>query len=96
MAKDGVEVGLTPKPTPTGEDATAALTLEGMHCRSCALLIEETLVGEPGVHQATVDLDAGRAMVRFDPSTISVETLCAAVAGAGYRATPLAADDRVP
>jgi copper chaperone CopZ len=96
MAKDGVEAGLTPELTPTGDSATVELAVEGMHCRSCALLIEETLLGEPGVHEATVDLDGARAAVRFGPSTTSVEALCAAVTGAGYRATPLASGHQVP
>jgi copper chaperone CopZ len=96
MAKDGVEARSTPGPTPSGDAITLELTLEGMHCKACALLVEETLTGEPGVHQATVDLDGARASVSFDRSTISVEALCAAVAGAGYRAIPPASDEQVP
>ena len=37
---------------------------------------------------ATVDLDSARAVVTFDPSTIDVDALTAAVAEAGYAATP--------
>jgi copper chaperone CopZ len=96
MATDGVEMGLSPEFTPTSDTASVELAVLGMHCRSCALLIEETLLAEPGVHEATVDLDGARAAVSFGPSMTSVEALCAAVAGAGYQATPLASGDQVP
>jgi len=65
----------------------------GMHCQSCAALIEETLVRDSGVHRATVDLDAGRASVVYDPGAITVDDLCAAVTGAGYAATPFSSTD---
>jgi len=59
-----------PEPGPT-RSATVELVVGGMHCQSCAELIEETLTGDPAVRHATVDLDAARA----------------AVTGVGYRAT---------
>jgi Cu+-exporting ATPase len=61
-----------------------------MHCQSCAALIEETLLRDPGVRQASVDLDLGRVSVAFEPGAVSVEGLCAAVSSAGYAAKPLA------
>ncbi len=60
-----------------------------MHCQSCVALIEETLGRDPAVHRITVDLDAARASVSFDGSALSVDDLCTAVAGVGYRAIPL-------
>jgi len=69
--------------------ARALLAVEGMHCGSCVALIEETLVEDLGVPSAEVDLAAGRAEVTYDPSTHTVDDLCAAVAAAGYRATPI-------
>ncbi len=60
-----------------------------MHCSSCVALIEETLGEQVGVTSATVDLDAARAVVGFDPSQVGVDVLTAAVAEAGYAATPV-------
>jgi copper chaperone len=93
MANDGVEAGATPESVLTGPSAEVELDVSGMHCQSCAALIEETLRDDPGVHGARVELDAARASVTFDSGTLSVDDLCAVVAGLGYRATPLSAGD---
>ncbi len=69
--------------------ATAILSIEGMHCGSCSALIEETLIEQPGVLEASVDLDAARAVVRFDAGQLGVNDLCGLVGGAGYEATEL-------
>jgi len=68
--------------------ASVELVIEGMHCGSCVALVEETLQEQDGVRSATVDLDAARAVVGFDPTLIDVDALTAAVAEAGYVATP--------
>lgn len=75
-----------------GDHERVELTIDGMHCASCAALIEEVLVQDLAVTSARVDLDAARASVELDPSVVSVADVCAAVAAAGYRATPVAAD----
>jgi copper chaperone CopZ len=71
--------------------ATLELVVSGMHCQSCASLIEETLAASPGIAEATVDLEAARAVVRYRPDTASTEAVCAALARAGYTATPISA-----
>lgn len=68
---------------------TASLSIEGMHCGSCSTLIEETLVEQPGVLDASVDLDAARAVVRFDGSQLGTDDLCGLVGAVGYEATVL-------
>ena len=75
--------------TPGAEVAVAQLTVEGMHCGSCVALIEETLTERDGVRAASVDLDSARAVVEYDPSTVDVEEIRAAIAQAGYSATPV-------
>jgi copper chaperone CopZ len=75
-----------------GTDLTIVeLDVAGMHCQSCAALIEETLARDPRVARATVDLDQGRASVTFDRGAVSVDELCARVTNAGDAATPIAA-----
>jgi P-type Cu+ transporter len=61
------------------------LAIAGMHCSSCAALIEESL-GVDGVTEASVDLAGARARVAFDPAVVSPGMLCALVADAGYQA----------
>ncbi len=75
---------------PGGPDGTVAvLAIEGMHCGSCAALVEETLVEDLGVARADVDLESGRATVAYDPALFAVADLCDAVVAAGYTATPV-------
>jgi copper chaperone CopZ len=66
---------------------TVALAIEGMHCKSCVLLIEETLDRDPAVHAVTVDLDSARAEVTFNEESTSVEAVCSTIADLGYPAT---------
>ncbi len=74
---------------PDAQIAVAQLTVEGMHCGSCVALIEETLNERDGVTAALVDLDSARAVIEYDPSTLDVEEIRAAIAEAGYSATPV-------
>jgi copper chaperone CopZ len=69
--------------------ATVRLALSGMHCGSCAALIEDILSDQPGVTRAVVGFEAGEARVTFDPAKVTVDDLCASVAGAGYGASPV-------
>jgi copper chaperone CopZ len=81
-----------PPDAPSSADAGTAvvhLLVEGMHCGSCSALIEETLAEQAGVTTASVDLDAARAVVEYDPSRLDVDGIRAAVAEAGYAATPV-------
>lgn len=71
---------------PTEPGAAVELAISGMHCESCVALVEEVLTEQDGVRSATVDLEAARAVVRFDPRRIGVDELRAAVAEAGYAA----------
>ncbi len=84
-------MGVTTPPSPPAgsapTSATAQLAVVGMHCSSCAALIEETLVEQPGVVSAAVDLDAARAVVEYDPGRLGPDDLTATVAEAGYSAT---------
>ncbi len=62
------------------------LSLFGMHCASCAGLIEKSLKKVPGVSQASVNFAAEKALVTFDNKSTNTSALLAAVKGAGYRA----------
>jgi Cu+-exporting ATPase len=61
-----------------------ALTLTGMHCSSCAALIERQLHRVPGVSRANVNFAAEKALVTGEGITDDV--LIAAVRKAGYDA----------
>jgi copper chaperone CopZ len=87
MEEGVVETSASDRRAAPGETTSVALTVDGMHCQSCAALIEETLVRVPGVEVATVDLAAARATVTFDGSALSLDDLCATVASVGYGAS---------
>jgi copper chaperone len=74
---------------PGSANTSTELAVEGMHCASCVLLIEETLADDPAIRSVHVDLDSARATVTFDPTATSVEAVCAMVEGLGYPAGPL-------
>jgi Cu+-exporting ATPase len=63
------------------------LSLSGMHCSSCAGLIERSLKKVPGVREANVNFAAEKASVVFDETQSPKESLLKAVEKTGYGAT---------
>jgi Cu+-exporting ATPase len=71
-----------------------SLSLEGMHCASCAAVIERSLRKLPGVIQANVNFAAEKALILYDKNLVSIEDLIGAVKKAGYKAIPVDEKDR--
>ena len=71
--------------TTTNADQTLTLGIAGMTCGSCKRHVEAALGALPGVYEATADVTAGTAEVRFDPAISSSVAMAAAVQAAGYR-----------
>ncbi len=69
------------------------LSLSGMHCTSCAAIIERSLKKVPGVSQASVNFAAEKAMITFDGSQARVADLIKAIGVAGYTAEEVDAKD---
>ena len=67
---------------------TALLVVSGMHCESCAALIEEVLAEQPGLLAARVDLANERAEVTFDDSVTDLGAVQSAITELGYGASP--------
>jgi len=63
---------------------TTDLAVPTVHCTACKLNIEESLEDVAGVRSSTVDLDAKRVAVEFDPAAVDVATITAAIEAAGY------------
>ncbi len=68
-----------------GETRETTLTVTGMGCASCVGHVEEALRSIEGVEHVSVDLEAGRAVVRHD-ARARLPKMIAAVEGAGYGA----------
>jgi len=69
---------------PWGAAVEVELAVAGMHCTACPALVEETLVAQPGVLAATVELQSGRASVTYEPDEVSAEALVQLVSELGY------------
>ncbi|MDD9375668.1 cation transporter [Streptomyces sp. ZAF1911] len=60
------------------------LLIEGMHCTSCGLLIDDELEDVPGVRSAVTDVRAGRALVLLhDGMNVDASALVSVVEAAG-------------
>jgi copper chaperone len=68
---------------------THVFQVDGMHCGSCALLIDDTLEDLPGVRSTQTTMKQGRSTVELDPSLTSPEDVIHAIGELGYRASPL-------
>lgn len=55
------------------------LRIEGMHCKSCVLNIEENIGRLPGVQNIQVSLERKTAHVQYDPARVSPEALQRAI-----------------
>lgn len=70
-----------------------SLSLYGMHCSSCANIIERSLKKVPGVSQANVNFAAEKASIVYDESQADSKKLIAAIDKAGYKAEIVDAKD---
>ena len=64
-----------------------SLDIEGMHCSSCAAIIEKSIRKVDGVKEANVNFAAEKASILVDESVAEKEALIKAVEKAGYRAS---------
>src|SRR5215472_6674835 len=80
----------------TSSSSTCTLDIGGMTCASCVRHVEKALSRIDGVAGAEVNLATEAATVSFDPQTAGLSELTAAVAAAGYTATPRHAADPQP
>lgn len=67
-------------------DEQVQFVISGMHCASCAGIIERELKKNPGVKSVNVNFAAEKARINFDPSLTNVNSLIEGVKKAGYKA----------
>lgn len=63
-------------------------TINGMHCASCASLINKGLSRTPGVFKANVNYAAARAQVEYDEKNVSQQQIISRISSLGYSASP--------
>jgi copper chaperone CopZ len=64
--------------------ANASLKTTGMHCPSCAKLIEMNVGELQGVDSVPVSLEEETTDVVYDPEAVDVEAIIAQIEEAGY------------
>jgi Cu+-exporting ATPase len=70
------------------------LAVTGMTCANCAATVERTLLKKvPGVLAASVNFATERARVEYLPGAVLPEDMAAAVAKAGFGASPVEGDE---
>ena len=77
----------------TDSNKRVSLSLFGMHCSSCANIIERQLKKTPGVKQANVNFSAEKASILFDENVSNIKTLTDAIAKVGYKGEQVDAKD---
>lgn len=70
---------------------TVTLDVPGMTCSSCPITVKKALMKVDGVQETKTNFDKREAVVTFDDSKTSFDTLAAATANAGYPVTLKAA-----
>ena len=65
----------------------ALLNLTGMHCTSCAGLIERSVKKVPGVTEVNVNFASEKARIVYNSATTKIEDLIKGVESAGYHAS---------
>lgn len=73
-------------PERSSPEKRVSFNLYGMHCASCAGLIERKIKKLPGVKDARVNYGAEKALVVFDDGLVTEGRITQAVKEAGYRA----------
>lgn len=68
---------------------TAELMTSGMHCSSCAMLVDMTVGELEGVESVKTDHATGATVVTFDDERTSVAAIGEAIRSAGYEAEPV-------
>src|SRR3989344_5228977 len=61
--------------------------IKGMHCASCAMIIEKAVSKLPGIKVAQVNFAAETLLAEFDENQVSPKDLKEAVSSVGYKLT---------
>ena len=60
------------------------LKVDGMTCGGCVKSIQTALTSQPGVSDATADLDSATVKIEFDPAVIEENAIRTAIEAAGF------------
>jgi copper chaperone len=72
-------------------ESTTKLNTSGMHCSSCAMLVDMTLADVDGVITSKTDHATGESVVTYDDALVGIERIIEAIRSAGYEAEEIGA-----
>lgn len=72
--------------TPTAPEREVELIVDGMHCATCPITVRTAAKSVPGVLDAQVTTDPGRARVRYRASKTDPARIAEAITESGYPA----------
>lgn len=70
--------------------------ISGMHCASCANVIESTLKATPGIENIEINYGTEQAKLLFDPAKISLESINQKIIPLGYSLLPTNNNELAP
>lgn len=62
------------------------LTISGMHCASCAKIIESTFEEKEGIGSISVNYDSRKAFIELDPQKTNLNEIKSEIETLGYKA----------
>jgi copper chaperone len=66
--------------------STHVFQVDGMHCGSCPLLIDDTLEDLPGVSRSQTELKSRRSTVQLDTAVTDTQQVIDTITDLGYTA----------
>ncbi len=63
---------------------TITITIKGMHCNSCKMLIEDALE-DLGTIKANVDMTTNTVIITFDEKKLTLSQIKDSIIGEGYK-----------
>ncbi len=63
------------------------LSISGMHCNSCAKIIETTLEEKEGVSSISVNYDSRKAFLEYDEKKTNLNEIKSEIDALGYKAS---------
>ena len=63
------------------------LKIKGMHCKSCVMLINDSLSDVKGVKSSDVNLETNSAKISYDEKLVKEKDLISVIEKEGYKVT---------
>lgn len=79
--------------TGSGNEQSAVLDIDGLHCSACAWLIDRTLRRRSGIVDVSINAATGRGQVRWNADATTLIDILETIARLGYRPAPVAAGE---